>query len=117
MARRLDEIATLRIIHRCKISACAEMSASAGEDRDSCRRVGLELLERLAPCDRGRAVDGVAPVGPLDRDDEDAVCCSPPYAFVGHCVRSCLRDLATFCRARALARTSVVAGKSGSVRL
>jgi hypothetical protein len=42
--------------------------ARAGENEDARLVVGLEAIERLAQLARRVAVDGVAPLAPVDRD-------------------------------------------------
>ena len=60
-------------VDRLEVGAGAEgLAAGAGEDQDAGVVVGLELVEALAQRPRGRAVDRVAALGPVDRQDRRA---------------------------------------------
>ena len=56
-----------------EVHAGAEAAARAGEDADGERVVAVELVQRGGDPLRHRAVDGVAGLGTVDRDDEDRV--------------------------------------------
>ena len=51
------------------------------QDRDGERVVVLELLERVAQLGRHRAVDGVAPLGPVEGDRADVLVDVEPNGF------------------------------------
>jgi hypothetical protein len=54
-----------------QIRARAETAAGAGEHRDRCFLIGIEGEERVVELSRGRAIDGVAAMRPVDGDDGD----------------------------------------------
>ena len=79
------------VADRLEVGARAERAAGAGEHRDVVRVVGVEVAERIGEERRGRAVDRVAHLGAVDRDDRDATLVfdvdghdgSPPRVEVG----------------------------------
>ena len=58
-----------RLAHRLEVGAGAELAARAGQHRDGQRVVGVEAPERVGQRVRGRAVDRVRHLGPVDRHD------------------------------------------------
>ena len=57
-------------VDRLQVGARAEgLAAGAGEDQDPGALVGLEVAQALAQGLRGRGVDRVAPLGPVDGQD------------------------------------------------
>jgi len=66
------DLALLVGIARClrlEVGARAEIAAGAGEHRDGSAVVGVERKKRVIQFSRGRAVDGVAAMRAVDRND------------------------------------------------
>ncbi len=82
-ALELDPLAAQKGL---KIHSGAEVSAGAGENPNRQRRVSVETINRR--CDRlgGGAVDGVARLWPIDRDDDDAAFNLDQRERLGHCL-------------------------------
>jgi hypothetical protein len=59
-------------------------AARAGEDRRPTARCRVELVERGADALGDRAVDRVAGLGPVERDQQDAVAALGEDSLVGH---------------------------------
>ena len=68
VALGLNAVAAV-VADRLQVGAGAERAARAGEHRDVVRVVGVERAERVGELGRGRAIDRVAALGPVDRDD------------------------------------------------
>src|SRR6185437_4113988 len=68
-----------------QIRAGAERAARAGEHRNRGVRVGIEGEERIVQLARGRTVDGVATMRPVDGDDGDGAVALDQYGiWFGH---------------------------------
>ena len=66
-----DDIACCRVGHRCQIGAGTEVACVASEHGHAQAGVGFKTLERQAQGQRGRAVDGIAPLGAAEGDRDE----------------------------------------------